>query len=116
MTLKRIRLELARTPEFPEGHPGCGYEFIAPLDRKGHLDTRTWGREKDHCGVRRFWHSTTDERGSLVHHRGNQRTIAWPTASAPRNRCSDKQTFTVGGHVSVTEHEGISSPFHVVAR
>ena len=38
MTLTRIRLELARTPEFPEGHPGCGYEFTAPLDRKGNLE------------------------------------------------------------------------------
>ena len=33
--LKTIRLELARTKEFPSGNPRCGYEFKAPLDAKG---------------------------------------------------------------------------------
>ena len=28
MKLKQIRLELARTKEFPEGNPNCGYEFV----------------------------------------------------------------------------------------
>jgi hypothetical protein len=88
MTLKRIRLELARTPEFPEGHPGCGYEFTAPLDRRGKLDTKRWAREKEHCGVRRFWQSTTDEHGSLVHHRGNQWAFAWRVARTTRSRSS----------------------------
>jgi hypothetical protein len=29
---KRIRLELARSKEFPEGSATHGYEFVAPLD------------------------------------------------------------------------------------
>ena len=32
MTLKLIRLELARTKEYPEGSAAHGYEFTAPLD------------------------------------------------------------------------------------
>jgi hypothetical protein len=40
--LKRIRLELARTPEHPEGSSKCGYEFIAPLDGHGHFDADAW--------------------------------------------------------------------------
>ena len=35
MSLKKIRLELARTPGFPEGSGRHGYEFTAPLDAKG---------------------------------------------------------------------------------
>jgi hypothetical protein len=31
MTLRSIRLELARTAEFPEGSAERGYEFVAPL-------------------------------------------------------------------------------------
>ena len=116
MTLKRIRLELARTPEFPEGHPGCGYEFTAPLDRKGKLDTAGWARAKGHCGVRRFWQSTTDEHGSLVHHRDNQWAFAWPGSDneEPIFRL-DEHAITVGGYISVTEHDGVSRPFRVVA-
>jgi hypothetical protein len=30
--LKRIRLELARSKEFPMGSANHGYEFVAPLD------------------------------------------------------------------------------------
>jgi hypothetical protein len=36
-SLKSVRLELARTREQPEGDSDCGYEFIAPLDDRGHL-------------------------------------------------------------------------------
>ena len=38
MTLKKIRLELARDREHPEGSARHGYEFVGPLDEKGHLD------------------------------------------------------------------------------
>ena len=37
MSLKRVRLELARTPDFPAGSPSHGYEFVAPLDHKAQL-------------------------------------------------------------------------------
>ena len=35
MPLKKIILELARTPEFPNGSSTHGYEFVAPLDADG---------------------------------------------------------------------------------
>ncbi len=53
MALKRIRLELARTPEAPEGNPSYGYEFTAPLDRKGKLSLKEWTAEKDRLGYYR---------------------------------------------------------------
>ncbi len=34
--LKRIRLNLARSKEFPSGSDEHGYEFVAPLDADGH--------------------------------------------------------------------------------
>lgn len=116
MSLKRIRLELARTPEFPEGHPGCGYEFIAPLDRQGMIDPKGWTRDRDRCGVRRFWHNIVDEHGSLVHHRGHQWAFAWPGSDdeEPIHRF-DKHAFKVGEYISVTEHDGVSRPFRVAA-
>jgi hypothetical protein len=116
MTLKRIRLELARTPEFPEGHSGCGYEFTAPLDRRGKIDPKGWARDKDHCGVRRFWHSTIDEHGSLVHHRGNQWAFAWPgdDVEEPIYRFAE-HAFKAGEYISVTEHDGVSRPFRIVS-
>ena len=40
--LSRIRLELARTKDTPEGDPAHGYEFIAPLGADGHIDAEAW--------------------------------------------------------------------------
>lgn len=116
MTLKRIRLELARTPEFPAGDSGCGYEFSAPLDRQGRIDPKDWARCKHQCEVRRFWHTQIDEHGSLVHHRGHQWAFAWPGADSeePIYRL-DTHAFKVGEYISVTEHDGVPLPFRVVA-
>jgi hypothetical protein len=36
-TLKRIRLNLARSKEFPSGSRRYGYELVAPLDEFGHV-------------------------------------------------------------------------------
>src|SRR5262245_37842799 len=40
--LKRIRLNLARSKEFPAGSAQRGYEFVAPLDADCHIDARLW--------------------------------------------------------------------------
>jgi hypothetical protein len=117
MTLKKIRLELARTPEFPEGNPSCGYEFKAPLDSKGQLDAGTWPKVKDACTVRRFWQQADDEHGRLEHHRGNRWVFSYRPGDdddEPIFRL-DKHAFRVGEYVSVTEHDGVARPFRVAA-
>jgi hypothetical protein len=117
MALKRIRLELARTPESPEGSPFHGYEFTAPLDKKGKLNAKEWARDKDKCTVRRFWNSTTDEHGKLSHHRGNNWVFSWPGGGAEDEPIFrfDKHTFIDGEYVSVTEHDGVARPFRIVS-
>ncbi|PZR87573.1 MAG: hypothetical protein DI537_26005 [Stutzerimonas stutzeri] len=52
--LRRIRLELAREPEYPAGNPRHGYEFAVPLAPDGRIDAETWRKHRDHCRVRRF--------------------------------------------------------------
>ena len=42
MALKKVRLELARNVEFPEGNANRGYEFTAPLADNGTLDNEEW--------------------------------------------------------------------------
>ena len=41
---KRIRLNLARSKEFPQGSSRHGYEFVAPLDAQGHIDVEAVAR------------------------------------------------------------------------
>ena len=52
--LKTIRLELARTAEYPTGNPAHGYEFIAPLGDDGHIDPEQWRKQRAACTVHRF--------------------------------------------------------------
>jgi hypothetical protein len=116
MSLKRIRLELARTPDFPGGSPSHGYEFVAPLDSRGHLDTSAWPQAKAVCTVRRFWNGAPDEQGVLIHRKDGR----WAFSYAPGDDDDepifkfDKHLFTVGKYVTVTEHDGVARPFRVV--
>lgn len=55
MTMKRIRLELARDHVFPNGSHDRGYEFAAPIDDDGHIATNEWRKERMRCRVKRFW-------------------------------------------------------------
>ncbi len=82
MSLKRIRLELARTPDFPQGSPSHGYEFLAPLDAGGHLEPSAWPHAKCTCTVRRFWNNEPDEHGTLIHRRNG----SWAFSRKRRRR------------------------------
>ena len=65
MTVRTIRLELARCPEFPDGSTVHGYEFRAPLDAAGHFDAAEWKSVHNQCTVRRFWGPAPEEKGKL---------------------------------------------------
>ena len=117
MSFKKIRLELARTSEFPEGSARHGYEFSLPLDASGHIDVEGWRAAKDRCTVHRFWGEDDPEDGFLVHTR--HRTWAFSYAPGeeddePFFRFED-HTLKVGEYVSLTGHDGEIHPFRVVS-
>lgn len=115
--LQSIRLELARTPQAPDGDPECGYEFIAPLDGQGRLDAAAWRASRARCTVRRFWRDAAEENGELLHTRGGR----WVFSYAPGTEDDepifkfDRHSFLLGEYVSITEHDGVTRPFRVVS-
>jgi hypothetical protein len=115
MSLKKIRLELARTPQFPQGSPRHGYEFTAPLDARGFLDPAGWAKARTSCTVLRFWNTNPDEHGQLIHRRDG----SWAFSYAPGEDDDepifrfDRHHFVVGEYVTVTEHDGVARPFRV---
>src|SRR4029450_1796775 len=118
--LKRIRLALARSKEFPMGSARHGYEFVAPIDSKGHIDPQLWQKYQQHCGVRRFWKGPEEEIGDLGTSRaarstrdGFSTTIhARPTMT--RLDTASAPAFAPGEYVSIDGHEGGSHTFKVV--
>jgi hypothetical protein len=118
MTLRTIRLELARNREFPEGSPRHGYEFVAPLDKDGRFDAAEWKAKRERCHVRRFWENQEDEAGALVHLRGDRWAFSYDPSTdlddEPIFRF-DRHTFKTGEYVSITEHDGVQRTFKVTS-
>lgn len=116
MSLMTIRLELGRTLDAPQGDANHGYEFVAPLNRDGHLDFAEWTAKKERCGVRSFRPGHTERRGMLRHvGRG------WRFDYLPGRTDDDEPFFKLDRHViapglyvTITEEDGVERPFRIV--
>ena len=121
-TFKRIRLNLARSKEFPQGSARHGYEFVAPLDDKSRIDVKLWQANRDHCGVRRFWEGEDDEAGFLVHKPGGPEHARWVFDYDQTAVDDDESGYRFGAHafrpgeyVSIRDEEGAMHTFVVVS-
>lgn len=117
MTLKNIRIELARTPARPDGDPGHAYEFRAPLNESRLLDKFAWPAARNLCTVRRFHEGEEVEQGLLVLARGGH----WAFSYAPGVE-DDEDLFKLGSHkiqvgeyLTVTEHDGQARTFRIAS-
>ena len=116
MPLNLIRLELARTAEYPQGSSRHGYEFIAPLTSDGHIDVAEWRRAKDKCSVTRFWKDEPAEKG-LLRHVGHGWRFDYDASESGDDEPFfklDQHKMEPGTYVSVTEHDGVQRPFKIV--
>jgi len=119
MTLRKIRLELARDREHPEGSSRHGYEFVGPLDQEGHLDPVVWKKYRERCRVRRFWQNEADEIGHLVRKPGGHWAFHYDVHG---DSDDDEAGYRLGNHkfapgeyVSIREHDDdVMRTFRVV--
>jgi hypothetical protein len=120
--LKRIRLHLARSKEFPSGSTQHGYEFVAPLNGDGHIDADLWRKYREHCGVRRFWEGNDDEIGHLAHKPGGKDHAQWVFDYEEGADEDDEagyrfaaHAFRPGEYVSIRDEDGEMHTFRVVS-
>ncbi len=120
--LKRIRLNLARSKEFPAGSARHGYEFVAPLNAENHIDPDLWRKHREHCGVRRFWDGEPDHLGHLIHRGGGNEHSRWvftydanaDDAEEAGHRFSSHR-FVPGEYVSTRDQDGEEHTFQVAS-
>jgi hypothetical protein len=119
--LKRIRLNLARSKEFPTGSARHGYEFVAPLDDTGHIDAALWRKYRDHCRVRRFWEGE-EEVGKLVYRARGKEHSRWVFDYDDTAEEDDEagyrfaaHAFAPGEYVSIRDEDGEMHTFQVVS-
>ncbi len=120
-TFKRIRFNLARSKEFPQGSARHGYEFVAPLDDKSHIDVKLWQANREHCGVRRFWEGEDDEHGFLVHKPGGPEHARWVFDYDQTATDDDESGYRFGAHafrpgeyVSIRNEDGETHTYQVI--
>jgi hypothetical protein len=118
MALKRIRLELARDHDFPQGSHDHGYEFIAPIGPDGLLDPETWKTHRFDCRARRFWGDDDEEIGHLVRKPGGHWAFHYDVHG---NEDDDESGYRFGHHrflpgeyVSIREQDDKLRTFRVV--
>jgi hypothetical protein len=112
-----VRLELARTPEFPEGSASRAYMLRVPLDADGLIDQVALEKRPAMATVRRFWPNEPDQTGYLLRN-GN----AWRFSYAVGDDEDEYEKvyhleahpLRIGSHVTVTEANGEAYPFRVV--
>ncbi len=119
--LKRIRLNLARSKEFPLGSERHGYEFVAPLGADGYIDSELWQKHRDRCRVRRFW-GNEEEIGRLVHKSGGREHARWVFDYDETADDDDEagyrfasHAFRPGEYVSIRDEDGELHTFQVVS-
>jgi hypothetical protein len=94
--LSKIRLELARTHDHPQGDRNIGYEFTAPLDGSGHIDAELWRLSRDRCRVRRFRPQEEDDIGHLVRKPGGSWAFHYDIHSDEED---DESGYRFGDHL-----------------
>src|SRR5260221_5826124 len=111
--LKKIRLELARGQDSPQGSPNYGYEFVAPLDERSHIDPDEWHKRRSVCKVRRFRPGEADDVGHLVRKPGGSWAFHYDINSDEDDDESGYRfgdhAFTIGEYVSVREDEELQT-------
>lgn len=121
-SLRRIRLELARSPDFPAGSHRHGYEFVAPLDGRRHIDLQQWKSARHFCNVRRFWTGEEDQFGQLVHKPGGDEHAFW-AFDYDRDAADDDEpgyqfgahAFVPGEYVTIRGHDSREHTFRVIS-
>jgi hypothetical protein len=119
VALSKIKIEMARSKEFPQGSAVHGYEFVAPLDKNGHIDVEAWSRHRAECRVRRFWEGEADEIGHLMHRRGGSWAFHYDILGDINDDESGyrlgNHLFRAGEYISIREHDEDLKTFRVVS-
>lgn len=116
MTWTTVRLELARTPAFPNGSVARSYVMRLPLTQNGLIDEQEFRSRPELATVRRFWPNEPDRHGYLL------RTPEGWALSYELGESDDENIFrldahsvTPGSYLTLTEPDGERLPFVVKA-
>lgn len=114
MTWTAIRLELARTPDFPEGSVTRQYLLTLPLDERDRIDAAALKAEPARATVRRIWDGEPGRHGYVI-----PTERGWALSYAVGEE-DDEPIFHLethqirpGEYLTLTETDGEAQPFRI---
>jgi hypothetical protein len=110
---KTIRLELARTRDYPNGSPGRAYMLHLPLDGASRVDEQAVLESPGRATFSRHWASDPDESGHL--HRCGQRWLMRSPGRADRSIDLTDWPLRLEQHISLFGEDGMTLPLRVVS-
>ena len=116
MTWTTIRLELARTADFPNGSAARSYVMRLPLGGDGLIDEQEYRHHPELATVRRFWPNEPDRHGFLL-----RTADGWALSYQPGEEDDeilfrlDAHSIKPGSYLTLTEPDGERLPFIVKA-
>jgi len=111
-----IRLELGRTPEFPEGSASRAYIMRLPLTADALIDATALAQNPGMATVRRFWPNQPDERGYIVR-KGKGWAFSYALGDDDDEDLYHLESHPLGPgeYVTVIERDGKRYPFRVAS-
>jgi hypothetical protein len=116
VTWKRVRVELARSPDHPDGSNRHGYEFNLPLTEDGRIDRALYDEAPELCTVHRFWEDGDDSVGQIVRSGRGRWVFSYDPGEGDDEaipRFTD-HVFREGEYLAVRERDGPEHTFRIV--
>ncbi len=114
--MEAIRLELARTREFPNGSSAHAFLVHLPLDDAGHIDAKALETSPAKAAVRRAWAGQREMSGYVI-----PTATGWAFSYRPGEEDDEliyhleNHAIGVGQYVTLTEPDGSVLPFRVTS-
>jgi hypothetical protein len=112
----RVRFELARSREYPEGSHRHGYEFVLPLDAEGRIDRAAYRKAPELCTVHRFWEGSGDVVGTVAHQSHDRWMFSFHIGEMEDESIPHfaQHRFREGEYIAVREIDGGEHTFRIV--
>jgi hypothetical protein len=116
MNWKSIRLELARTTEYPAGSACRAYLLRLPLNEQGLIDEEALGHSPALATVHRFWPNEPDLSGYVVRTQ-NGWALSYELGEEDDETVFHLEThpIRIGEYLTLTEPDGRRLPFRVAS-
>lgn len=115
-TWSRVRLELARSHDHPEGSARHGYVLIVPLDNSGRIDEAAQHKAPELCTLHQFWEGEGDTVGQVVRIGPHRWGFSYHAGRADDEPVPHLAThvFRPGEYLAVRDPNGAEHVFRIV--